>query len=61
MKHKLTAIGYHTAFNNEQSSNRKVSDTRPQNDKCKTTKTRKLTANLKKRIMNENTTTNDKH
>ena len=65
MTQKLTAIGHRTAFNNEQSPYRIVSYKRPRNHKCKTTQTRKLTAYLMYKKMNEkqicNTATNDNH
>ena len=35
MTHKLTTIGYHTAFNSEQSPFHIVSFKRPQHDRCK--------------------------
>ena len=40
MTQKLTTIGRRTALNNEQSQCRIVSYRNPQNDKCKTIKTR---------------------
>ena len=41
MTQKLTTIGHHTAFNNEQSTYSIVSFKRPQNEKCFTIQTRK--------------------
>ena len=43
MTQKLTTIGHSTAFNYEYNPYRIVSYKRPQNDKCKTIQTRKLT------------------
>ena len=39
--HKLTTIGHHTAFNNEQSPYDRVSYKRPGNEKCETVQTRR--------------------
>ena len=43
MTQKSTIIGHRTAFNNVQSPYHIVSYITPQNDKCKTIQTRKLT------------------
>ena len=65
MTQKLSAICLRKASNNEQSPNSIVSNKRSWNHKSILMQTRKLTAKLMYKIMNEkqicNTATNDKH